>query len=211
MPILQSVNNILLRKWRYATIAIAVAIICWLASNLAQTVIASTNPVISITRNYYVIAGSTANQLRQQLNQRGPEWTPGQRFDATTRWYVRWSYRYAVRDNYCRLTSNQVRADITITMPKWQMPPRVSKDLVRRWQRYVTALQRHEDGHRDHGINAAREVAQALERFPSRSTCEQLEMSVNTAMMQIIENYSQKDVEYDRVTQHGATQGARFP
>lgn len=211
MPILQSLNDILLRKWRYAIVTIAAAVICWLASNFAQTAIASTNPIISITRNYYVVAGSTANQLRQQLNQRGPEWTPGRRFDAITRWYVRWSYQYAIRNNYCQLISNQVRADITITMPRWQMPPHVSKDLVKRWQRYVIALQRHEDGHRDHGIRAAREVAQALQRFPSQTTCEQLEMFVDTTMMQIIEHYSQKDVEYDRVTHHGATQGARFP
>jgi predicted secreted Zn-dependent protease len=169
------------------------------------------NPAITVTTNHYTITGSTASELRQQMNQLGPLWRTGKRFDAITRWHVRWSYRYAIRNNRCQITTNQVQADITITMPQWRSSSQVSGDLVKRWQRYITALQHHENGHRDHGIGAAREVVRALSKFPASPTCQQLGLAADAAMLRIIDRYSRKDVEYDRLTQHGATQGAKFP
>jgi predicted secreted Zn-dependent protease len=42
-------------------------------------------------------------------------------------------------------------------------------------------------------------------------TCEQLGLAANAAAHQVIKIYNQRDIEYDRVTRHGRTQGARFP
>lgn len=75
----------------------------------------------------------------------------------------------------------------------------------------MTALQLHEDGHKDHGVAAAQEVLSTITNLPAYPSCPELETAANTAGKSVIERYNQKDIEYDRVTQHGATQGAIFP
>jgi len=52
-------------------------------------------PAMNIRLNYYQIFGSTATELRSQMNQYGPpDPKTGRRFDAYTRWNVRWRYRH---------------------------------------------------------------------------------------------------------------------
>jgi len=36
-------------------------------------------------------------------------------------------------------------------------------------------------------------------------------LPANALGMSILRNYNQRDLDYDRDTEHGATQGARFP
>jgi len=211
MPILQLLASRIPRWCNRVALTVLTIVLCLLAPTLASSAGQATNPAITTTHNYYTITGSTASQLRQQMNQLGPVQANGKRFDAITRWHVRWSYRYAIHNSRCQITTNQVRAEIAITLPQWRSPARVSGTLVQQWQRYITALQHHENGHRDHGIGAARDVVKALKTFPAYPTCPQLASSADAAMLRIIERYSRKDVEYDRLTNHGATQGARFP
>jgi predicted secreted Zn-dependent protease len=197
--------------WKYTVLVVVAIAVCLLLARATQATSPSLKPIVSIRRNYYQITGSTATQLRQQMNQLGPVWSSGKRFDAITRWHVRWSYRYAVQNNRCQLTTSRVHVDITITMPQWTPPPQAATSLIKQWRRYSTALQTHEYGHRDHGLAAARDAAYALQVFPGYPNCQYLDLAINTRMMQIIEQYGEKDREYDQRTQHGATQGARFP
>jgi predicted secreted Zn-dependent protease len=176
--------------------------------NLAQRL---PNPTISIKKVYYSINGSTATQLRQQMNQLGPiDSNENRHYDATTKWYVRWSYRYSNTNNRCKINSINVSTEVTYTLPKWN-PPQTSSALNQQWNRYIKALQVHESGHKDHGIAAGNEVFTTLKNLPSASSCPTLEATANNTARSIIKKYNQLDINYDAVTQHGLTQGARFP
>jgi predicted secreted Zn-dependent protease len=172
---------------------------------------AQSQPVVAIKTVYYPINGATAGQLRQQMNQLGPiSQTSGQRFDARTDWYVRWNYQYFSQGNRCKLTAIRVRADVSIILPQWKQSANAAKGLVDRWNQYIKALRLHEDGHKDNGIATSREVLQLLKQFPAKSSCSELGAAANKAAQSIISQYSQRDLDYDRKTQHGVTQGAVF-
>ncbi len=167
---------------------------------------------VSVHYNYYPIRGMSATELRSQMTQKGPLDTgEGRRYDANTAWKIRWSYRYRSVGQQCAIASVNTRVDITFTLPQWQPEPRAGRSLVAEWNQYLAALQIHEDGHKNHGVAAGQEVMNTLSHFPAAASCQALGAAANTAAQKIVQRYNQKDIEYDRLTQHGFIQGAVFP
>lgn len=169
-----------------------------------------TFPIIRSQVNYYGITGKTASALRQQMNQLGPPAENGRRFDAYTKWHVAWRYRYGSVGGSCRMTSLTVHTDITYTMPQWQNLQQAPPSLQHQWHRYYQALQLHEDGHGNHGRAATQEIWQRLSNL-TQPTCTSMSQMANQTAQGIINRYAQKDIDYDRQTGHGRTQGAVFP
>ena len=75
----------------------------------------------------------------------------------------------------------------------------------------MTALQTHEDGHKEIGIQAGHDILRTLEGLPSYPTCDELEEAADAAGEGVLDRYREQEIIYDQTTRHGATQGARFP
>lgn len=158
----------------------------------------------------YDVDGLDASGIRSQLNQRGPL-SSGQRFDARTEWNVHWRFDFEQIAEGCRATRTRVDADVVVTLPHWRQPAQAEADLVGRWERYLAALDNHEDGHRAIGFAAADEIQATLADLPPGPTCAQAEQRANRAGYDIVARHNRRDEQYDKETNHGATQGARFP
>lgn len=172
----------------------------------------SLNAPVSVSYRYYPITGNTASELRSQMSQRGPiDKHEGRRYDANTRWVVRWSYRYAHTGNQCKIRSANTTVAITFTMPQWKSSSNVERSLVSDWRAYLASLYLHEEGHKLSGVNAGQDISQALNQLPAYSSCKGLESAIQSTAQSIIKQYNQKDIDYDQVTRHGYTQGAVFP
>jgi predicted secreted Zn-dependent protease len=167
-------------------------------------------PVVSVETVHYDIRGSTANQLRGQMDQLGPE-SEGGRFDASTEWHVQWNYSYSRLTESCAIEEAHVEVQVTYTLPRWNPPADAPRSLVERWRTYMAALQLHEDGHRDVGISAGEEVLSTITELPAERTCPALGRIAHRTANQIITRHEDEERHYDRVTDHGATQGATFP
>jgi predicted secreted Zn-dependent protease len=165
---------------------------------------------LAVQHTPYTIRGSTEGELRQQMNQLGPVDAYG-RHDAYTRWYVRWTHPYDRSASSCSLGDVKVSVQITYTLPDWKPPADASPAVVARWNRYMSALQKHENGHRDHGVAAGRAVLAALRRVGEHPTCDAAGTAASTEGNRILDEYRKKDRSYDTTTRHGATQGATFP
>lgn len=160
----------------------------------------------------YEIEGKTAEELRQQMNQKGPiDSHEKRRYDAITRWRFQYEYRYNYTANQCKITAAKVDIFITFTMPKWRNYNQASPELVERWNRYIRALQLHENGHKSHGIDAGIEMGKALSQIPSYVTCPLLKKAIQDRSEKIVKKYTQMDINYDKITGHGRTQSAIFP
>jgi predicted secreted Zn-dependent protease len=169
-------------------------------------------PAVKVSYRYYPISGSSAAQLRSQMRQHGPfEPLEGRRYDARTEWLVQWSYRYSRSNNQCRVGALATKADVTITYPRWAPTASAPRSLIVDWQRYMTALQTHENGHKDNGVAAARDILSALNQLPAYPSCEALDREASAISQSIIRRYNQRDLDYDHNTNHGYSQGAVFP
>jgi predicted secreted Zn-dependent protease len=168
-------------------------------------------PTIQIQYQYYSISGATASDLRSQMKRHGPrDSIMAQRFDARVDWRVNWSFRYAINQHQCTMQRVTTKVHVTYTLPQWIPPTGVARSLVTQWNHYLEALQHHEDGHKDHGVAASQAILRTLTPLTAAS-CRDLEHMAKTAAQKVIQTYNQKDLEYDRLTRHGYTQGAVFP
>ena len=79
---------------------------------------AAAEPNVTQTFNYYDVSGSTVQEIRADLNRHGPAGKDGKRYDAFTRWYIRWQHNDQSGGNQCAIASVSTSVDVTITFPR---------------------------------------------------------------------------------------------
>jgi len=184
----------------------------------ASTQVAPTAPshahdprvAVSVVHDDYKVTGSTAAGLRQQMNSDGPL-DHDKHFDAHTEWNVRWTYPFDRSGSGCSTGPVTVTLTITYHFPEWGDESDGSQALQAKWHKYQEALQTHEDGHAEHGREAADDIIRELSGLPAADACPAMDGIANAKAQAIIGRYAAEDVDYDRDTNHGATQGATFP
>src|SRR5262249_35099602 len=100
------------------------------------------------------------------------------------------------------LSKATVTMNIEIDFPLWTAADHASAQLVTSWRRYAEALALHESGH----VRLATESLQTIRVAIQSATCATADEAAKAALAQLKE----RSVEYDRVTDHGRTQGAQF-
>jgi len=158
----------------------------------------------------YQINGNTSQELREQMNSLGP-FDHGKRYDAYTAWNIQWRYKYSDTQSGCKMEKVHVNLDITYTFPEWKNFAEANTELKEKWDKYLSNLRRHENTHAANGEEAAAEVEYVLQNFPVMQSCQTLQALANRRAQQIIMHMNERDVEYDKNTRHGITQGAVFP
>lgn len=182
----------------------------WLLPLLAVTgpVPGMAEPLARMHTSYYYIDGASATVLAAQIDQNGPAEADGKRHPAKTRWDVQWKFNHDQQGETCGIKDVVIAIGIAQTMPKWRGAEKPgSASLKARWQKFVDAVKRHEDGHREHGIKAGAEIEKALLAVKPASNCEDLDKAANAAGEQVIDKYRKRDEAYDQATDHGRKQG----
>jgi|HubBroStandDraft_2_1064218.scaffolds.fasta_scaffold232786_2 predicted secreted Zn-dependent protease len=160
---------------------------------------------------YYDVVGNSAEELRHQMDTKGPFGEGGRRVDGHTDWKVTWSYQYAPAADGCRFTELGITVSATMTLPRWAPGDDASNALLKKWQAYIASLRVHEDGHYSHGVKAADAIKSLGQSFHTSDGCSIFAKNFNDEAASIIEKYRVADASYDADTQHGRTQGAIFP
>lgn len=169
-------------------------------------------PDIQDSIEYRDITGSSADALATALRQVGTSNENGDRFAASTRWQLRWNFRVEQHPGKsCELASAKTELDIHMTLPRWMPPKGASPVLVKKWNTFADALRKHEDGHRDIAIEAARVVTDRAGAAQSESDCATLKKRLERIADDTLREYRDKESSYDVTTLHGQTQGATFP
>lgn len=99
-----------------------------------------------------------------------------------TEWYVRWS------------GSCKVSVTVDYTMPKLDTSQNIPRDVKAKFDVFYAKLLKHEKNHGLHGITAAREI--------EADKCKNSHA--------IIKKFNRKDLDYDKRTRHGRSEGIRF-
>lgn len=167
---------------------------------------ATTTVVVGAVPNaamqYYDITGTTAADLRAAMDAQGPVDGSGRHNDAFTTWNIDWTWPLNP-DGTCVLSGATVTDTITVTFPRWLPPPGAPGPVIERWNTYESALVTHESGHVSFVIATAADVLAAIKG----ATC----ATAEAAAQAVVTRIRQHDLDYDAETNHGATQGARFP
>ncbi len=169
----------------------------------ATAVMAS--PIISQSELHYPVTGSNALELLAQMKAVGPS-ANGEHFDAVTEYFVKWDTTYLQEANRCKITSARVTLFTTTKYPQWTNYATADQITQQNWDNFLVRIHAHEQGHSNHGIEAANEVEAMLDSLPAMDSCDTVEATVKEKTNTIISKYKALDMEYDRVTHHGAEQ-----
>jgi len=168
----------------------------------------SAEPLVRVHASYFYVDGPSATVLAAQIEQNGPRGADGKRYAGKTKWDVQWKFKHEQDGVTCEMKEVAVAVGVAQTLPKWRREKKGVAALKTRWQQFTDALKRHEDGHKDHGVAAGKEIEAALLAAKPASNCGDLAARANSAADAIVKKYQKLDQEYDRKTGHGRTQGA---
>lgn len=160
---------------------------------------------------YYTVSGATVQELRDELNTLGPIGRSGAISEGNTRSRIEWRFDFDRKDGICTVKEAFVDVTIQMILPRWQRPPGVDQDLVSHWNRYISALRMHEDGHRYLAEATAREVRRVLAVKSSGPDCATLRNQMNSKARALVQELERKQADYDRETGNGRTQGVWLP
>lgn len=160
---------------------------------------------------YYRIEGRTARELVAQMELLGPVGSvTGRRAAGYTESEVAWEHSHEMREGACRLNYLDVSVTIVITLPEWVRPTRERPALAAQWKGFMANLREHEATHRQHGLQAAAAVRQAILAMPPHADCRSLERAIGKAARQEMRRYAAEGRKYDALTEFGAKQGVRL-
>lgn len=166
----------------------------------------ATGPLAGIPNldvQYYDVSGRSVAEIRAAINRVRPrDPNDGLAVDALNHWYMSWRVPGDGRGG-CVLARTEIRFTATLRIPRLVDLARTPRAVVVRWQTYMAALERHEAGHLRHAYENIGSVLRAIRA----GNC----ATANEAGRAAIRVLARWDVDYDRATRHGLTQGAHFP
>lgn len=172
--------------------------------------IAHAAPTVKTAFIYYDIHPSTSKDLGKEIRRRSPIERDGKRYSGFTEWRVNWNYKWKSSKGACQVTHASTTLQVTYTMPRVAKGKVVSKQVYRTFKSYYSSLMKHEEGHMQHGLLAAKEIENALLNLGAFNSCEKLKVRVKVQSENIIKKYKVISEQYDKETNHGMSQGVAF-
>jgi predicted secreted Zn-dependent protease len=158
--------------------------------------------------SHYTVSGNTASQLGNQLNDCTPVTENGERFAASTDYAINWAFDFLGDGNgTCHVTQASVGINVGIIYPNWQPTAGAAAGLDASWQRFITNLATHENGHVQIDQAGAAQLLSDLQNFPATG-CDAIVGQVTAKASADIQGINQANQAYDTRTNHGAHQGA---
>jgi predicted secreted Zn-dependent protease len=166
---------------------------------------------VTVTTNCYDVEGSTTEQVRASMDagRRLPT-EVGDGVDAATRWDFWIDWEYGARGSDCLAATLSPAIDVTFTYPRLNADGDEPQDLVRRWNDYISSLETHEEVHKQNGIDALIDAINGIAELQA-PTCAEYETLADARIAEATAAGNSADLAYDAETDHGRSQGARFP
>lgn len=166
-------------------------------------------PILKVEVNEYNIYTKDPDRLLSDLNEGSPVRENGEIYHAYTDTYVDWRYWWDKNEHSCKLNKVETTVNITYTLPRLD-ENNASSPVIDIWRLYYPALVKHEKGHGQIAIDAARKIENTLIHLPPCSDCSLLSQVAKLKAEEILSNCRPKHQEYDRRTNHGKTEGANI-
>jgi predicted secreted Zn-dependent protease len=151
---------------------------------------------------YYDVSGRTVEEIRRSIDSRQPrDPNDGTRVAALSTWSMHWSWRVRAGGG-CDLSRPSIEFRARTLLPRLVSEGDLTADLRARWRTFLAAVHAHEARHVRYAYEHRKDVAAAIKA----SDCE----SAGAAAAAAVRAIAQRDIDYDRATHHGATEGAVF-
>lgn len=126
---------------------------------------------------YYDIQGTTARELYDQMDRRGPpiDGNSGPRAIGMAMAKYDWAATCACKGSRCHLKVTKFVLRETIVLPRWTPPRGTSYRLVSSWGQFATMVKRHELTHRDIDVRVGKDLLRQLKLMKPKSSCAKIQ------------------------------------
>ena len=151
--------------------------------------------------HWYTLEGRDRIDLIESCLHNCPRDEQGVAVASLTTWELRWGWTRAPYDP-CAVASASVDTLASVALPRWDPPPDADPALVAEWGGWLARLERHEQGH----VDLVRAFADSAEVRIAGSSCDRVEAEGAA----LVASLHAAQIDYDRLTGSGHTQGASF-
>jgi predicted secreted Zn-dependent protease len=139
--------------------------------------------------------------IKAEIAAKRPEDGFGHRYDALTSWNYSWRWD-GTSDGSCGVGGAVVKFNAQMQLPRLAHRQAVNPAVASAWNRYITALKKHEANH----VRQAWQGREWVANEVRNSTCDE----ANRAGRRAIADIQVQSDNYDDYTRHGAIEGAVF-
>lgn len=161
----------------------------------------------SVEYKYYAISPRSPSEIKPELMRNSPIREGNGSYNGHTDWYIEWRNQSRQTPDGCQLISYTTKVHVVHILPALSEQVR-DKQTIDVFNKFNSILTQHEKNHGNHGLTAAREIDKAFSEIPTQQNCRDLAQMINNIGNAIVQKYTQADIEYDRITDNGLTEGA---
>ena len=157
-----------------------------------------------------MIRGDTPEQLRKELDQKGPADNYGKRRDAYTHWYVSWNWPGAGSSGKPDFDRVKAGYRITVTLPCWSPDLDVETQSLRKWETFLKAVIEHELAHVKNVAARYQEVESQI-REASKANPDLSTKEANLEAEKVLSKIRAWDREFDKLSAEHAESSPKLP
>ena len=154
---------------------------------------------------FYDVEGDSPEEIRASMVERGPKDAGGKARFAYTDWHISWRWG-RTRTGHVDTDAITLECAAEVLLPRLRPKATTSISFIRAWHEYVERMRQHELKHVEHVSARAPEIVTRL-RNASTGRHGLSTSQANTLVTQVVNRIKALDRAYDRVTNHGETEG----
>lgn len=156
----------------------------------------------------YTVYGNNVAETNSQIASCTPINESEGRFAASTDYSINWVVSYRTRaDGLCYINQASVGLNTAQAFPAWQATAGSSAAMASIWQKFITNLTTHENGHLQLDQSGAAQIYNDLINLPA-ADCGSIAAAAKARSNADMAALNQANADYDAATGHGTTQGA---
>ena len=145
----------------------------------------------------YTIDGSTIEQLRASMSERGPRGDDGKRYPAFTRGKARWNATGIQDGDVCRYVDITVTVTIVETLPVWSHDASGDGPVRDAWTKELRSIRTHEEMHAYIAISSGVDILRMISSLTARD-CTELSQLLDLKAKEIFARHRDIEKEIDR-------------
>ena len=146
---------------------------------------------------YYSIAGSTFEELDQQIALHGPSVSRSGRALAATNIRMLPEFNFVFANGACKVGSARVDVQAHVTLPRLATPERIKQGLSRTWNNLEQYARLHESVHVAIADSYALKAEKTVSALPPEKDCQTLRGNAILAFRKLMAEHEREQIQFD--------------
>jgi predicted secreted Zn-dependent protease len=164
-----------------------------------------------VSLDFFSVSGTSAQEIIESLRLSGPREENGTPRTAQFSWYIEWNwpekiYQGLLVPDYSNLS---VSSELSLVFPCWVEYEQSPSDIQKRWAVLASAIAVHEQGHLERFLKGQEQLREGLLEYAKEVPLPS-PAQMNERGHTYLQSIRKEDIEYDKKTKNGKTQGVRY-